>query len=305
MSSAASLDPDLAHELPTGSGSPQIRSGFSGGPRATSGSPGESIEAVLEFGLAQVVPGFELLDRTLEIADRTHVHLVGVDRAGALVLVALAPGDGETAPVRALESMEFVERNREPLLRHLRACSSQAARLDGALATRYLVVADLFSERTRRRLSPLVSLGVEAYELKSLRSQGRQTTFLDRVVGPVRESTTSSMSPVEIGPEHTRLAELLRRRLSGLDERVEGQRTHRGIAYRIENEPVAEVDLPAGSPGSGRVPGGPSRLLDSASAVDDFVAEIVDSYLRRNTPEDPGAEFAKGGFQSGAGPNGW
>lgn len=304
MSSAVSLDPDVAHGHSPGPGSPQIGSGFSGGPRASSGSPGESIEAVLESGLAQVVPGFELLDRTLEIADRTHVHLVGVDRAGALVLVALAPGDGETAPVRALESMEFVERNREPLLRHLRACSPEAARLDGALPTRYLVVADLFSERTRRRLSPLVSLGLEAYELKSLRSQGRQTTFLDRVVGRVRESTDSS-APVEIGPEHTRLAELLRRRLSGLDERVEGQRTHRGIAYRIESDTVAEVDLPAGSSASGRVPGGPSRLLENASAVDDFVAEIVDSYLRRNIPEEQGADFAAGGSPNSSGPNGW
>lgn len=295
MSTAVSLDTD-----PSGN-----QAGF---PSATN-SGAASVESVLESGLAQVVPGFELLDRTLEIADRTHVHLVGIDRAGALVLVALAPGDGETAPVRALEAMEFVDRNREPLLRHLKACSPAAARLDGALQTRYLVVADLFSERTRRRLEPLQALGVEAYELKSLRSQGHKTAFLHSVLG----RGAKAPAPIsELSSGHLRLTELLRRRLAGLDERVESERTHAGVVYRVESETVAELDLQAGRTPSGRTPGGPARPLDSASAVDDFVAEIVETYLRHRDSADSNAddlaglfEPAVGGASNGAGLGNW
>lgn len=284
-------------------------------PPATAPSA-SSVESVLESGLSQVVAGFEILDRTLEIAERTHVHLVGVDREGALVLVLLAPGDGETAPVRALEALDFVERSQEPLLRHLARTEPAAVRLDATRPARIVVVADLFSDRTRRRLNPLAGLGVEAYELRTLRSQGRQSTFLNTVVGP-RVANRESVAATSAEPGSGRLAETLRRRLIGLDDRVEMVRSEGGFAYAVEGNPVAFLDLGGAAGPHGRVPEGPVRRLESPASLDDFVAEIVEAYVQRERlAEEPISPFGRGagsdfhgastfGATNGVGPGGW
>ena len=233
-----------------------------------------TVESELEAGLALAVPGFEVLDRTLEIGDRSHVHLVGADRQGRLVLVVLAPGDGESAPMRALEALEFASRTGVAMQRHL-----AHARLDPTAAARVVLVADLFNERTLRRLRPLVALGVEAYELRTLRSQARQTSFLHPVLG----GETAPMPERELdglGSDHAHLAEELRSRLARLDERIEMVRGKQGVSFRVEGGIVAELDLVPGRMASGRVPGGMPRTLDGARSQEEFVGEVVDAYLR-------------------------
>ena len=252
-----------------------------------------SVESVLESGLALVVPGFEILDRTLEIGDRSHVHLVGVDRQGRMVLVVLAPGDGESAPLRALEALEFASRTGDALQRHL-----THARLDPSATPRVVLVADLYNERTVRRLRPLAHLGVEAYELRVLRSQSRQTNFLHPVLAP--DPTPPRGREYEgLSPDQSRLAEELRGRLARLDERVELATTPSGVAYRIEGRTVAELELTPGRATTGKVPGGMPRTLDGPRAQEEFVGEVVDAYLRsRGTAATAHVPFAPAGCVS-------
>lgn len=150
-----------------------------GSSAATGAPPVESAaELALASSLAEAIPGFELLDRGLDLSERAHVHFLGLDRAGGLVLVLVVAGDGEGTPLKALDVLLFLRQQSAALLRH-----GAHPRLSSEAAPRLVLLGERFTARTLERLEPLVALGLEAFELRHLSSQSRQSSYLQRVVG--------------------------------------------------------------------------------------------------------------------------
>ncbi len=260
------------------------------------GALGPGGEAALEASLAQAIRGFELVDQALELGRGQHAHLLGVDAEGSLVLVLLVAGDAETAPLRALDALRYGTRHGEAIVRHL-----NHARLLPDAGLRVALVAEAFDETALERLRPLEGAGVEAYALRTIRSRGQESSYLEPVVGGGRASFSAvpKASSVEellgsLGSRQREVAGEVRARLERLDERLALSAESGSMVWRREGEELAVLEfegehLSRGS-APGRSPGRSPRTLDSERELELFVDDVVAEYLRR---ADPG--FGSGG----------
>lgn len=141
-------------------------------------APSPERDAALEHSLAEVVPGFALLDTELEFAKGRWIHLLGVDAAGALVLGLSVAGERPEILCDVLDVLNFEQRFGAALRRHL-----DDGRLVNGRAPRLVLISESYSEGVLQRLAPLRESGVEPFELRALKSKRRKSMFLVRADG--------------------------------------------------------------------------------------------------------------------------
>lgn len=239
-----------------------------------------SLEAPLLSGLAEVFPGFELYDSDLEF-DRPHrIHYVGVDGAGRLTLVLRVRGEGHSAILRALDARDFARRHLAPLLKHL-----GARRARPELEPRVALVATDYDERLRRRLEGLGSSGIEAFELRRLRSHSGELVFLTPLSSGAAPSPSAAPSlddwlgslPLE---RREAVSELIQR-LERLDENLELEHERHGLSWRLGDRVVASLELDPDGGARLVAPGRPPRRWRGARDTDHFLEDVVSDYLAR------------------------
>lgn len=255
------------------------------GPGAPAGEPQRveaSAERALAASLAEAIPGFELLDTALDLSERTHVHFLGADPRGRLVLVLVVAGDGESTPLRALDALAFLSLQGAALRRHL-----GSPKLRAEAPARVVLLGERFSERTLERLEPLVALGVEAFELRHLASRARQSSFLLRVAGPAQPAAAAAAAPdvrseqAPLTRAQSNLLSEVSERLERLDERIEQRAEPRGASFFLAGQRLAQLEALGEGPLRASVNGGGPRLLRDAHEVEQFLDEAVSEYLRR------------------------
>ena len=256
------------------------------------GALGPGGEAALEASLAQAIRGFELVDQALELGRGQHAHLLGVDAEGSLVFVLLVAGDADSAPLRALDAVRYGTRHGAALARHL-----NHARLVPGGALRVALVAESFDETAIERLRPLEHVGVEAYALRTIRSRGLESSYLEPVVGGGRPRLTAvpNSSSLEglldsLGSRQREIAAEVRARFERLDERLVLSAESRSLVWRREGEELAVLEFEGERTSRGHASGRALRTLDSERELELFVDDVVAEYLRRADP----------GFGSGA-----
>lgn len=253
------------------------------GPGASAGEPPRveaSAERALAASLAEAIPGFELLDTALDLSERTHVHFLGADPRGRLVLVLVVAGDGESTPLRALDALAFLSLQGAALRRHL-----ASPKLRAEAPARVVLLGERFSERTLERLEPLVALGVEAFELRHLASRARQSSFLLRVAGPAQPAAApvpdARTEQAPLTRAQSNLLSEVSERLERLDERIEQRAEPRGASFFLAGQRLAQLEALGEGPLRASVNGGGPRLLRDAHEVEQFLDEAVSEYLRR------------------------
>ncbi len=239
-----------------------------------------ALEAPLLAGLAEVFPGFELLDSDLEFERLHRIHYVGLDGEGRLTLVIRVRGEGHTAVLRALDARDFARRHLAPLLKHLGASRARAD-----LEPRIALVAPEFDERLRRRLDGLVGAGVEAYELRRLRSHSGELVFLAplggfgaavQVAAPTLEEWLTTLAP-----ERRQQVEELLTRLERLDEGLAVEQERHGLRWRIGERPLASLEVDSDGGVRLTVAGRPPRRWRTPRDLDLFLDDTVAEYLAR------------------------
>jgi hypothetical protein len=259
---------------------PARAEGGPSGPSAEAPRVEAAAERALAASLAEAIPGFELLDTALDLSERTHVHFLGADPRGRLVLVLVVAGDGESTPLRALDALGFLTLQGAALRRHL-----ASPKLRAEAPARVVLLGERFSERTLERLEPLVALGVEAFELRHLASRARQSSFLLRVAGPAQPAAAPAADTrTEQAPltrSQSNLLSEVSERLERLDERIEQRAEPRGASFFLAGQRLAQLEALGEGPLRASVNGGGPRLLRDAHEVEQFLDEAVSEYLRR------------------------
>ena len=100
----------------------------------------EELQRDLERGLAESVPGLEVLDRELQLGEKSCADLAGIDASGRLVFVMLVDGDGDASALAVLDALAYARENGALLARHWKS-----ARLRTELEAQVVLVADHFS----------------------------------------------------------------------------------------------------------------------------------------------------------------
>lgn len=260
--------------------SPQVPDDTSGQSLESDELVEPSLEAPLLSGLAEVFPGFELYDSDLEF-DRPHrIHYVGVDGAGRLTLVLRVRGEGHSAILRALDARDFARRHLAPLLKHL-----GARRARPELEPRVALVAADFDDRLRRRLEGLQSSGIEAFELRRLRSHSGELVFLAPLASaavPAPSAAPSLDDWLSSLPAERResVAELIQR-LERLDENLELEHERHGLSWRLGDRVVASLELDPDGGARLVAPGRPPRRWRGVRDTDQFLEDVVSDYLAR------------------------
>ncbi len=204
-------------------------------------APSPDRDAALERSLAEVVAGFALLDTELEFAEGRWIHLLGVDAAGALVLVLSVAGERPDVLFDVLDVLNFEQRFGAALRRHL-----DDRRLVAGRPTRLVLIAEEYDAEVLDRLLPLREAGVEPYELRSLKSKRRKTLFLVRADGEAptdgaNEGFADLVARQEAGAQG--LARRLAARLRRLDPDLIPSTRGQTALWTVGGLPLVQLDL--------------------------------------------------------------
>ena len=249
---------------------------------ATPGDPNGSTQSIyraVERGLGEVVPGLEILDRDLELAEDLTVQLVGRDARGHLVLVLVVEGDADGLTVVALEALRQARAQRSLLSRHL-----GDPRLRGDLPERVYLISDSFDDLVVGRLTPLLGDAIELFEVRTVRSARGENAYLVRIhssaEGPAAAESESTSVFLAALPEEVRdVARIVVRRLSRVDDELDRSSTRQQVLWRSGEAVLARLGWEDGLL-RGSVPSrGSAFPLRSERDVDPFVEEVVSSYV--------------------------
>jgi hypothetical protein len=241
-------------------------------------SPGAPAWAALESALVDALPGFELLDRDLELTASERADIVGVDGHGRLTLVLDAGGEGEEPVLRALDALAFARRNGEALARHL-----ESTRVRAELTPRVLLVAEGFSRKLIERMVPLAGHGVDLFELRELRTRERATTWL-AAAQPIESAAgaapiTEDAFIAALDPRLREIASALLAKVRRLDPEVEIVATRRSVAWRHAGQPLGRLEHTDGRLYSAAAPRHDTRVLESAGDGERFLEALLGRFV--------------------------
>lgn len=201
------------------------------------------LDALAE-GLAEVLAGFEVLDRNVAFDGGVVADLAAVDGAGRATLVQLADEDVDRAALAALDLAALARRDAELVARHLAGPG-----LSGDLDPRVVVVCPgPGAELLARRLVPLLGRGVELFGVRTVASARSERSYLVPLFagGDVRPAVRENPEQAFLESVPAPLAELARdlvRRIARLDEDLDVGRTPTAIRWRFRGEILVRVEL--------------------------------------------------------------
>lgn len=238
-------------------------------------APSPERDAALERSLAEVVPGFALLDTELEFAKGRWIHLLGVDAAGALVLGLSVSGDRADVLFDVLDVLNFEQRFGSALRRHL-----DDGRLVNGRPPRLVLIAEDYSDEVLERLAPLREAGVEPYELRALKSKRRRTMFLVRADGEA-PADMQGEGFAELVAKQDASAQGLARRLAARLRRLDPDLTPgtRGqtALWTVGGLPLVQLDLEGDLP-QVRLGTESARPLADEEQLEILLDEVVGVY---------------------------
>jgi hypothetical protein len=276
--------------------------------RTRKGDGAEDAHAVeawsdLERTLAEALPGFEVLDRELELPSSERADFVGVDGHGRLTLVLDAGGEGEEPVLRALDALAFARRNSEALARHLESARGDATRIRPELAPRVVLVAEGFSRKLIERLQPLVGHGVDLYELRTLRSKSRVSNWLTPAQvteGHAAAGTTSEeafLANLETAAREW--ARALLSKVRRLDPDVEALPARKAVTWRHGGHALGRLEFADGRLYAAASPRFESRPIESAGDVERFLEQLLGRYVEVLAAGHPSARPGAGATGTG------
>jgi len=238
----------------------------------------ERLREGLSRALAEALPDLEPLDRQLELGEGRQAELVAVDATGRLVLVLLVPGDGDEAPLAALDALAFARANRALLAAHL-----GAAGLRVELAPRVLLIAEAFTQTLIARLEGLQPDSVRCFDHRVLSSSRGKRVYLVPV-SPLRAGEPSLISAdpgVFLGAldaARRPLGELLVRRIARIDEHLACTALARSASWRLGNDVLGSL-VQVEDALEGHAPPHPPQRIGSESDAELFLEQVLGRYL--------------------------
>lgn len=215
-------------------------------PHAESGgeespAPPGGVLAALEGGLAEVLPGLDVLDRELRLDDGGRADLVALDSAGRLTLVLLAQ-DSERAVLEVLDLLALVRAHPGLFARHLRD-----PRLRRELDPRLVLVSPDGDRRLADRLLPLHEHGVELFAVRTLSSAGGERAYLVPLVASATGAALDGRRPDEafvdgLPDELRALARTAITRLARLDDELELETRRGSLVWRLRGETIVRLE---------------------------------------------------------------
>jgi hypothetical protein len=170
--------------------------------RVASGPPGDPVglKAAILSDPSIVEKGFRILDADLRAGSAGAIDLVGLDRAGALVLIAISANDPGNSLLRLLDQYLWIIEQRQ-LLERIYFASGPAP----SLPVRCLLLAPGFTHAFLRRLS-MLSVDVSPYLAR--RAPARNGPWLVEPAAPLfgyglAESSAEADVPSPAIPEAT------------------------------------------------------------------------------------------------------
>lgn len=244
-------------------------------PEGSASAAGADIEPCLP----EVLPGFELLDRDLELEGEGLARFVGIDASGRLVLVLEAGGEGEEPILTALDALAWARRSLPGIARHLRC-----ERMRTDLAPRAVLIADSFSRRLTERLVPLAGRGIDLYELRTLKSRTGSTRWL--VPTPSSEAQPEDREPASVDafldalPSELReCARLVVAKMRRLDDELDCHATRSSVAWRFRGGTLTRLELADRSLFLAVAPRFEPRALASSAEVERGIEEVLTRYV--------------------------
>lgn len=252
----------------------------------------KAVYEALETGLSEVIPGFAVLDRDLEIGDDRLANLVGVDQGGHLTLVLVVEGDQAEAVLEVLDALAFARQHAGLLRRHL-----DVRELNPDRDPRVVAVAERFDEVVVGRLTPLVGRELSLFEIRTLRSARGDRAYLTRAAGEEGELEVGMDSPelfiASLPTDSADVASTVIRRLERVDDEIHRAASRTQVLWRKDGELVARIGWSDGTL-SGFVDPDPDPMrLRAATDVDPFVERVLERYwgeVETEPSEDPPAD---------------
>jgi len=239
----------------------------------------EELQRDLERGLAESVPGLEVLDRELQFGEKSCADLAGIDGSGRLVFVMLVDGDGDASALAVLDALAYARENGALLARHWKS-----ARLRTELEAQVVLVADHFSTRLSQRLASLGSL-IKFLEVHELSSKSGTSSYLV----PLRTLSAGAAPGVLVPeayvaslPEDLRdPASLMLHRVSRIDVDLDCTANANGLQWRFQGEVLCSL-----SQGGEHLEGFLAESstpfdLEGAGQLDAFVDRVLECYIER------------------------
>lgn len=156
--------------------------------RSADEDEGQALSSGIEAELCEHFAGFEVLDRSLELAAASglkeparssskepalRIDMVGVDHAGRLLLVLIADDADEPMLLAAIEALATARSGAASVLRHLRS-----SRVRSGARSLVVLLRDTFSPRSLRALSIFPEDELRLFEMRELRSERGARTYL-------------------------------------------------------------------------------------------------------------------------------
>lgn len=230
-------------------------------------------------GLAEFFPGFEVVDRDLDLGEGRVVEWVGVDSTGRLILVQMVAADGAEPVISALDALAFVQRNRAVLAGHLK---SQRLRPD--VSPVVALVAESFSERMLGRLSGIDAEALRLFELRTVVSARGEHVYLAPVAAAPTRAAVLAPSGRDVflgGLDEPRraLAELAFKRIGRIDDLVGYTASEKTVTWRWQGELLCSLSS-VDDRLDGRVePDGRAQRLGAAADLEGFVDLALARYV--------------------------
>lgn len=256
----------------------------------------ERLREGLSRALAEALPELDPIDRELELGEGHQAELVAADPGGRLVLVLLVPGEGDEAPLAALDALAFGRANGALLAAHLGAAS-----LRPELAPRVVLVAEGFAPTVLARLEGLQIDSVRCFERRVLASARGKRVYLvpisaPRTGGPAPISADPGVFLAALDSASRPLGELVSRRIGRIDEQLACTALARSASWRLGEDVLASLAQVEGALEGQAPPHAPQRI-ESAADAEQFLEQVLGRYLElfgrslptyARAPLDPG-----------------
>ena len=266
--------------------------------RGRGGAPEEGlgVAQALASGLADVLLGFEVIDRDLAFDEGGRADLVGVDGSGRPVLVLVGGEDSDRIALEVLDTLSYARRHAVLLARHLRS-----PRLRPGAEARLLLVQPSPDPRLVDRLLPLLGRGVEIFGVRTLSSAGGERSYLvplepPRPSGGLGRPQSGGAFLEDLSGMQRELCRTLVQRMRRLDDELEVEGGPSGILWSVQGETLAQVERGEGGLRGGVAPDFEPRRLVAERDVDRFVESAMTRLVQ--LLGDDGAGPEPGGLEA-------
>jgi hypothetical protein len=230
------------------------------------------------------LPGFEIVDRELELAsedggDPVRADWVAIDATRRLVLVRLVDGRTDEAVLAALECAGALRASRGLIARHL-----GARELSPNGRALVVLVSEAFSARALRRLSVLSPLDVRVFEARDISSAAGAHTALVPIdpehPGAVLAEQSTAEFLAHVPDARRGAAELCLARIDRLESDLECCAALDAIAWRHRGRALCSLACVAGELEGAVGARGETSAIRSGRDVEVFVERVLGEHLR-------------------------